>query len=239
MTPLILALLLAAGAPLAADAPFREEILRFEELDRQNPPPACPVLFVGSSSIRMWTSLTADMAPLPVLNRGFGGSSIRHVNDYFDRVVARYRPRAIVLYAGDNDIDSGAAPPEVVAEFQRFLRLKRQSLGAVPVFYIAVKPSHARLAQLDRQSQVNSAVRAIAGRRADVEFIDIVPAMMSGRRPRDLFLEDGLHLAPAGYTIWRDKVADALKRRRIGDDSACKQARAIDPAPRLREPAEK
>ncbi len=114
----------ASLSALPPDAPFRDEILRFAEQDRETPPPACPVLFVGSSSIRMWSSLEADMAPLPVLNRGFGGSRISEVNLYFDRIVTPYRPRAIVFYAGENDLDAGESPDAVAAQFPPIPRIE-------------------------------------------------------------------------------------------------------------------
>ena len=205
--------LLAEAVPVPADGPFRDEILRFAELDRATPPPACPVLFVGSSSIRLWSSLAADMAPLPVLNRGFGGSSTRHVNAYFDRVVTQYRPRAIVLYAGENDIDAGEAPADVLAQVEHFMALKDYRLGRhVPVFYISQKPSKLRAAQFQRQSEANEAVKALADRRDDLDYIDMVPAMLENGRPRDLYVEDGLHMNAGGYAIWRERVREALRR---------------------------
>ncbi|TFI60083.1 hypothetical protein E2493_02225 [Sphingomonas parva] len=213
MKTLTLALALAfaadAAPPLPADAPFREEIARFAEIDAIQTPPACPVLFVGSSSIRLWTSLREDMAPLPVINRGFGGSTIPQANLHFDRIVTPYRPRAIVVYSGENDIDSGASPAQTVAAFEQFLALKDARLGDTPVFYIAAKPSRLRIAQLPKQAELNRAVAALATKRKDLRFIDIVPAMLEGGA-RDLYVADGLHMAPAGYAIWRDKVTAAL-----------------------------
>jgi lysophospholipase L1-like esterase len=205
----------AAFAPLPADAPFRDEILRFAQLDRESPPPQCPVLFVGSSSIRLWQTLAQDMAPLPVLNRGFGGSSIADMNRHFDRVVAPYRPRAIVFYAGENDLDSGRSPPDVAAEFRRFLDAKRRTLKDVPVFFISAKPSKLRFAQLARQSELNAAIRTLSATSRDLVFVDVVSAMLSDGQPRDLFIEDGLHMAPAGYTIWRNIVRKALLQRNV------------------------
>lgn len=205
----------AALAPLPADAPFRKEILRFAELDRERPPPQCPVLFVGSSSIRLWQTLAEDMAPLPVLNRGFGGSSIADANYYFDRIVAPYRPRAIVFYAGENDLDAGRSPADVAAEFRRFLDAKRRTLGDTPIFFISAKPSKLRFAQLARQSELNAAIRTLAADSRDLVFVDVVPAMLTNGQPRDLFIEDGLHMAPVGYAIWRDIVGDALARRTV------------------------
>ena len=207
----------AALAPLPAAAPFRDEILRFAELDRESPPPQCPVLFIGSSSIRLWQTLAEDMAPLPVLNRGFGGSSIADANYYFDRIVAPYRPRAIVFYAGENDLDSGRSPADVAAEFHRFLKAKRRTLGDAPIFFISAKPSKLRFAQLARQSELNAAIRTLAAASRDLVFVDVASAMLTNGQPRELFIEDGLHMAPAGYAIWRDIVRRALARRNVAN----------------------
>jgi len=200
---------------LAADAPFRDEIVKFAEQDRVTPPPACPVLFVGSSSIRLWTSLTRDMAPLPVINRGFGGSKISEVNSYFDRVVTPYRPRAIVFYAGENNIDANEAPAAVADQFRQFMKLKRQRLGRTPVFYISAKPSKLRFNQLERQTELNSAVRALASSASDLTYIDVVAPMLVDGQPPDIYVEDGLHMSPAGYAIWRGLVRDALYKKNV------------------------
>jgi lysophospholipase L1-like esterase len=204
-----------AADTLPAHAPFRDEILRFAEQDRENPPPACPVLFVGSSSIRMWSTLKEDMAPLPVLNRGFGGSTISQSNLYFDRIVAAYRPRAIVFYAGENDLDGGLSPATAASEFRRFMELKRATLGKTPVFYISAKPSKLRFGQLPRQSELNAAIRQIAESSSDLTFIDVVTPMLGDGQPQDLYVEDGLHMNAAGYAIWRGLVRDALAKKRV------------------------
>ena len=198
---------------LPADAPFRDEILRFAEMDRETPPPACPVLFVGSSSIRLWKTLAEDMAPLPVLNRGFGGSTIAQSDLYFDRIVTPYRPRAIVFYAGENDLDSGTAPVAAAADFRRFMELKRARLGKTPVFYISAKPSKLRFGQLARQSELNAAIRSMSGR--DLTFIDVVTPMLRDGQPQDLYVQDALHMNAAGYAIWRQLVRDALAKKRV------------------------
>ncbi len=107
----------AAPAPAqrAADPALERslgaEVEQFVRADRVSPPPPCRVLFVGSSSIVKWKeTLASDMAPMPVIDRGFGGSHIEYVNRWFDEIVAPYRPRAIVFYAGENDIDAGKSP---------------------------------------------------------------------------------------------------------------------------------
>lgn len=200
---------------LPADAPFRDEILAFAEQDRESPLPKCPVLFVGSSSIRLWRTLAKDMAPMRVLNRGFGGSTIAQSNLYFDRIVAPYRPRAIVFYAGENDLDSGEAPAAVAADFRKFMTKKRKTLGSTPVFYISAKPSKLRFSQFGRQKELNGAIRRLAARSKDLTFVDVVPSMMAGGKPRDLYVEDGLHMTSEGYAIWTRLVREELARKKI------------------------
>lgn len=205
-----------ASDSLPVDAPFRDEIMRFAQQDRDDSPPACPVLFVGSSSIRLWSTLSEDMAPLPVLNRGFGGSTIAQSNMYFDRIVAPYRPRAIVFYAGENDLDGGTAPAVAAANFRHFMEIKRSKLGQTPVFYISAKPSKLRLTQFARQTELNAAIRQLASRSNDLTFIDVVSPMLQDGRPKDLYVEDGLHMNASGYAIWSDLVRAALARKNIG-----------------------
>ncbi len=102
---------------------FAADIARFATADRDLPPPAHPIVFVGSSSIRLWDTLQQDMAPLPVLNRGFGGARLSSVVHFVDRVVVQYRPRAVVLYAGDNDLDASVPPEALVRDFRRFVSM--------------------------------------------------------------------------------------------------------------------
>jgi len=206
---------------LPPNAPFRDEIVQFAQHDRELPPPACPVLFVGSSSIRLWSSLAKDMAPLPIINRGFGGSKISEVNSYFDRIVTPYRPRAIVFYAGENNIDANEAPADVAAQFRQFLQLKRSRLGKTPVFYISAKPSKLRFNQFARQTALNNAIRGLAASSSDLTYIDVVSPMLLNGQPRDIYVEDGLHMSPAGYAIWTGIVRDALQRKGV-DRMGCR-----------------
>jgi lysophospholipase L1-like esterase len=231
MRHLLFALVLALAAPAwAQDVPrpkgpeqFAREIEAFAAADRAQAPAPCGFLFVGSSSIRFWQTLAADMAPLPVINRGFGGSTVADVDYYFDRVVTPYRPRAIIFYAGENDLAFGKSPADVAADFARFMDLKTKALGATPVWFISVKPSKLRWAQLAQQARVNAAVRAQAAKRKDLHYIDVVPAMIAGGKPKQIFIADGLHMTPDGYVLWTTAVRPVLeaeaKRR-----TACKAA---------------
>ena len=195
----------------ALERGLKTEVDRFVEADRENPPPPCQVLFVGSSSFVKWKdTLADDMAPMPVINRGFGGSHIEYVNRWFDTLVAPYRPRAIVFYAGENDIDAGKPVAQVLADFDEFMRRKTKALGRTPVYFISVKPSKLRFAQLSLQTSVNQAIRSRAARRHDLHYIDVVPAMLENGQPRDIFGPDGLHMNREGYVIWTRLVRAAL-----------------------------
>lgn len=218
-TAIALACFVALAAPAIAQPAatpagperFAPEIAAFAAADRAHMPAPCGFLFVGSSSIRFWKTLGADMAPMPAVNRGFGGSTIADVDYYFDRVVAPYRPRAIVFYAGENDLDAGAAPGAVTADFARFMDLKTKALGPAPVYFISLKPSKLRWAQRDAQAQVNAQIQAMAALRHDLHYVDVAPAMLTGGVPKDIYVADGLHMTPEGYRLWTAVVRPVVQ----------------------------
>jgi lysophospholipase L1-like esterase len=161
------------------------------------------------------------MEPMPVINRGFGGSTIEYINRWFDKIVAPYRPRALVFYAGENDIDAGKSVDRVVADFDEFMARKTRVLGATPVYFISVKPSKLRFAELPLQRQVNAAVRMLASKRTDLRYIDVVTPMLASGKPKDLFLADGLHMTPQGYTIWTRAVRAVMLPNTNGEARRC------------------
>ncbi len=194
----------------ALDAQLRTEVELFARTDDVSFPAPCQVLFVGSSSIRMWNTLSQDMAPLPVINRGFGASHIEHVTRWFEQLVAPHRPRSIVFYARENDVAAGKSSSSVIADFDAFMERKRTALGDVPVYFISLKPSRLRFEQLRRQSQVNAAIRMRAAKRADLYYMDVASPMLQNGEPRDLFTADNLHMTRDGYVIWTQVVRAAL-----------------------------
>jgi len=216
----------APGTSAALERQLAAEVDHFVEADRAAAPAPCQVLFVGSSSIVKWRdTLAADMAPMPVIKRGFGGSHIEYINRWFDQVVTPYRPRAIVFYAGENDIDAGKSVDQVVADFDAFMVRKARALGKVPVYFISVKPSKLRFAELPLQGQVNDAIRARAAARSDLRYIDVVPPMLEDGKPKDIFVSDGLHMNPAGYAIWTQVVRAALLPNTEAEARSCRLER--------------
>jgi lysophospholipase L1-like esterase len=190
---------------------FDAEIAAFENWDRQNSFPRDAVLFVGSSSIRMWQ--TAECFPdLSVINRGFGGSHISDVNHFAERIVFKYKPRLIVFYAGDNDIESGKTPQQVFGDFQEYARRLHERMPETTIVYLPIKPSPARWPKWPRMQEVNTQVKKLAHSDRRVIYVDAATPMLGedDQPRRDLFLDDGLHLNDKGYKLWTRVLSPIL-----------------------------
>jgi hypothetical protein len=125
---------------------WQAEITSLVAGDAVHPPPQHAVLFVGSSSIRLWTTLAEDIPGVPAINRGFGGSRIADSTYYADRIVVPYHPKLIIMYAGDNDVAEGRTPRQVIDDFKDFVARVRRDLPDVAIAYLSIKPSVARAA---------------------------------------------------------------------------------------------
>jgi lysophospholipase L1-like esterase len=171
-----------------------------------------PVLFVGSSSIRFWDTLTADLAPVPVLNRGFGGAQLPDVLRYADRIILPCQPRAVVIYAGENDLGAWWVWPGRVADrFRQLVQRLRQANPDLPILLLAIKPSPYFAHRQARQAEANRLLRAYCEATPGLDFIDVARPLLDaqgGLRPE--LYRDGLHLNAAGYALWREQVRPAL-----------------------------
>jgi lysophospholipase L1-like esterase len=229
-----LALAACASAPVAAPtqspppgAPrFDAAIAAFETADKTATPPKCATLFVGSSTVRFWETLKQDFPTRTVINRGFGGSTIWEVDAYFNRVVTPYHPKEIVFYAGDNDLAGNNSvartPDEVYADFVAFMAMKDKALGKTPVWFVSVKPSKLRWSLQGKMTEVNDKVKALAAKRDDLAYIDIVPAMLKpDGTPKDIFKDDNLHMTPEGYALWTPVVNAALDKGQKAKAPGC------------------
>ncbi|MCY4094261.1 MAG: GDSL-type esterase/lipase family protein [Gammaproteobacteria bacterium] len=187
-------------------------IQQFEAADEANPPPQNAILFTGSSSIVFWRSLTEDMAPLTVLNRGFGGSQMFELNMFRDRIVTPYDPRAVLIYEGDNDVAAGKQPDEIIAEYRDFVDHLMTRLPETDVYFIAVKPSILRANLWSTMDEVNNALRELADEHDHVRFLDTSTPMLNddGKIKADLLVDDGLHMNANGYAIWTGVIRPVL-----------------------------
>lgn len=203
----------AAIATTGTDsARWEADIAAFERRDRVSMPAPGGVVFVGSSSIRMWETLAGDFPAVSTINRGFGGSRLRDSLHFADRIVVPYRPRAVVLYAGDNDLQEGRTPAQVRDDFAAFVHRVQRDLPQARIAFIAIKPSPARQALLPQVREANRLVAEYAAGAERVAFLDVATPMLdSDGQPRPgLFLDDRLHMDRAGYEVWIEVVAPWL-----------------------------
>lgn len=189
------------------------EINSLTEIDQKQTPPKDAVLFVGSSSMRLWKNLRTSFPQINVINRGFGGSRLEDVNYYFDRIVAPYNPKTIVLYAGENDVNDGIAPEKVLADFRQFSKLVRTKFPKAKLLYVSLKPSPSRWKLADNFRKTNELIKNEIAKDKRAKFIDVWSVMLGGNgEPKaEIFIEDKLHMNEKGYAIWREILVKELK----------------------------
>lgn len=199
----------AAGPPPAVVARWGDSLAAFERSDKASPPAPGGVLFVGSSSIRLWPQLPDDFRQVKVINRGFGGSTMADCSLLAPQLVVQYRPRHVIVYAGDNDLAEGRTPQQVLESFQDFVRTVRAELPDAKISYISVKPSPLRASLMERAREVNGLVSRFLAELPNASYIDVFTPMLDGEgRPRaDLYGPDRLHMNAAGYALWKQLVA--------------------------------
>jgi lysophospholipase L1-like esterase len=190
------------------------EINAFKQWDAKNSVPDDAVLFVGSSSIRLWE--TARCFPdIKLINRGFGGSDIKSVNYFFDQIVACYSPSKIVLYAGDNDIADGLSPKQVCEDFKAFHRLCKEKLPNAEIVYLSIKCSGLRYHLWPKMNKANTLIDNYCQTKPNLQYVDLASSLLDKEGiPDDSFFEDDkLHLNEAGYRIWTDRLKPVLQRK--------------------------
>lgn len=193
-------------------ARWEKDIAAFERRDREAPPPKGAVVFVGSSSIRLW-DLAKSFPDVATINRGFGGSQLADAAHFAPRIVVPYEPRLVVLYAGDNDLAAGKTPEQVFADFKDFVRAVRAGLPKTRVVYLSIKPSVARWKLVDRGRQANALIEAYCKQEDRLRYVDVGTALLGadGKPRPELFRADGLHLNDRGYARWAEVVKPYLK----------------------------
>lgn len=196
---------------------WERDIRKFAQRNQHESPTTQPIVFTGSSSIRFWSSLKRDMAPLQIVNKGFGGSQIHHVTHYAERLVLSQKPRAIVFYAGENDIAGmffgrKKRAAEVLQDFRIFCETIHAQLASVPIHFIAIKPPKRRIKYWAEMQQANRLIKEFCESDPRLYFVDIVPAMLDteGKPRLDVFKWDGIHMNEKGYAIWTAVLRPAL-----------------------------
>lgn len=193
------------------------EIAEFERRDISNPPPKGGIVFVGGRDVRLWETLTEDMAPLAVLNRGFGGAYLEHLTHFTARIIKPYEPRGIVVMAGGEDLADvrGKTPEEVLESFQIFMSALRAHGVTAPVVFVSIRPSPMRATRWLGAKRANGLIERFAMTRDDVIYLDAASLMFtSGEEMRlELFRWDGLSLSAEGYRLLTSRLRPLLLRR--------------------------
>ena len=205
------------GLQVAQAATLEDEVLAYEAKDRTSPPPTGSVVVTGSSSIRLWTTMTTDLAPLGVIPRGFGGSTADDLDYYLERLVLVYQPRAVAIYEGDNDIAAGRTPQQIADRMTTILSRISARLPNARVYVISIKPSPARWASWSLAVDTNARLAALCATDARYTYINVVPGRLgSNGQPRpELYQSDQLHLNATGYAIWTSVVKPVLHAQQL------------------------
>jgi len=193
---------------------YQGDIDKFKEADKGTSPAKDLILFTGSSSIRFWSTLKDDMAPHNVLNRGFGGAHIAHVNYHFDEIVKPYKPKAIVFFCGTNDLSAFKTPEETFEDFNRFFYMVKNELPGTKLIVIGVKPSTAREYLIPEEQEFNGLISNLSEKEDLLSYVSVWNPMLTdeGKANPDLFVDDGLHMNQKGYEIWAKLVKPELDK---------------------------
>lgn len=193
---------------------FEEDIQKFEAQDRATPPPENAIVLTGSSSIKFWNEeAPADLAPLTVIPRGFGGSVMNDLLHYLDRVALTYQPRAILIYEGDNDTGRNFIPNDtIMAQLEEMIGRIHAQLPQARIYLLSVKPSVLREESWPVALELNERYKVLAESDALVTYIDVATPFMKSDDTvmTDIFVEDNLHLNDKGYDIWASSVREVL-----------------------------
>jgi lysophospholipase L1-like esterase len=194
---------------------WEAEIAAIEARQAARPAPANAILFVGSSSIRLWDTLERDFAPAPVINAGFGGSGLADAVRYADRIILPYRPRAVVIYSGENDLAAGGTPERALADFKALISAIHADLPGTPIVYISMKPSPARWEMADRFREANALIRGHIATDPLLSYVDVWPALLGpdGLPRPEMYVADRLHLSAEGSAAWTTAIRDHLAGR--------------------------
>ncbi len=194
---------------------FEEAIQAFEAEDSAMMPPEGAIVVTGSSSIRRWhPSLKEDLAPLTVVPRGFGGSTMQDLEYFLDRIVIKYKPRAVVIYEGDNDTAFGVAPEEIVGRLESIVDRVHAEVPEARIYVMSVKPSLARVNVWDKAQETNVLYQRLADSNDLISYIDVANPFLqaNGNVMDDIFIDDGLHLNEKGTRIWASTIKAALMK---------------------------
>jgi lysophospholipase L1-like esterase len=216
------AVLFSACVATAKDYPdparFDGAIKKFETADAKAKPAEGGIVCVGSSSMRMWKTIKDDLTPLPVVHRGFGGSNYNDVLHHAERVILAYKPRAILIYEGDNDTNLGIPVEQILGVFDKLMAKLHAELPELRVYVLPGKPSIKRWEKWPAYIELNSALKTKCETDKRLTYVDIAAVMLKedGTPKPDIFIKDDLHMNAEGYKLWTSVVRPILLKGESG-----------------------
>ncbi|MBL7740911.1 MAG: G-D-S-L family lipolytic protein [Chitinophagaceae bacterium] len=194
--------------------PFWKDIQVFKSQDSASFPGTGKILFVGSSSFTYWKDVQDYFPGYPIINRGFGGSSLTDMIRYREDIIFKYKPKQIVIYCGENDLAASdtITVSIAVARFKQLFSLIRAKFKTVPIAYVSMKPSPSRRHLMSKYESANKLIQLfLKGQRSTV-YIDVYHKMLNrdGTPLQHIFTEDKLHMNAKGYAIWKKWIQPHL-----------------------------
>jgi len=213
---LVFSFILIAQFVSAQEPPFWSDIRAFKKQDSFHMPPAHEILFVGSSSFTKWTDVQNYFPKYPIINRGFGGSTLLDVIMYADNIILPYQPKQIVIYCGENDLaySDTVSAQTVSNRFFTLFDIIRHVWEKVPIDYISIKPSPSRAKLMPKMVEANSMIQSFLKARPNTAFIDVYHKMLdaNGKPVSEIFGPDSLHMNAKGYAIWQKEIEPHLEK---------------------------
>lgn len=202
------------AAVQAQQHPFYNEISSFKKQDSISAPPENAILFVGSSSFRMWENVHQDFPGYTIINRGFGGSTLPDIIRYADEIIFPYDPKQIVIYCGENDLSSSdtVTAQLVTDRFKTLFFLIRNRMPDLSILFVSLKPSPSRKKLWPKMEAVNKAIKKFLKKKKNTSYVDVYYTMLNrnGTFNGDYFIEDNLHMNASGYAIWKKAIEPHL-----------------------------
>lgn len=192
---------------------FAKEIEKYQQQDKVQMPKENQILFVGSSSFRMWDSIQNYFPDFHVINRGFGGSTLIDVIYYADDIIFPYQPKQVVIYCGENDLTEPNVDAAVVSDrFKILFEMIRKHYPDIPVVFVSIKPSPSRKKHRESSEAANAAIEYFLSHVKNTSFVDVYSLMLdaNGNPKPEIFKSDSLHMNAKGYQIWKKAITPSL-----------------------------